>query len=522
MRAPHLIARSRAVTYGALAVLVVLGAGRAHADEAAPDKELRLAKESFEAAQTAFVREEWEKAADRFLSAFGHKPFPAFLFNAAVAFEKAKRLDQAKEYFERYVAIDANASDAGQVRARIDALAKLLAPPPPPPDGSGTVLPTTPGAPPPPPGTPAAPSTPGAPGTPGTPPAPPVAPVAPEPLALPSFDTKGLVVIDSKPQGATIYLNDKRSGPFGQTPWHGSLEPKAIRLILESKGFKPEERSVTPQSDKLVDIYIALSEEHYLGWIEVISNAIGAQVFIDRKDIGAIGRAPFTGHLKPGKHTIYLERQGFAPTEKTIEVKPGTATQYNVAMEKTNTGWINVVGRETRGGRLIVDGKLACTTPCRAEVAPGKRHVIVEKEGSEDYESDVEVVRTTETTVDIQVFSARPPKTRAISTAVTALVILGGGAYLGYLSDKTKDSLDADIKAGKPIDNGDGRFLRGKLEAIGADVLFGFGAIVTISAVVTLLSHGPETTGAVDSKSLSFAPTLGPDGSGGVSAWGRF
>jgi hypothetical protein len=509
-------------------VMVVLGAGRARADEAAPDKELRLAKESFEAAQTAFVREEWEKAADKFLSAFEHKPFPAFLFNAAVAFEKAKRLDQAKEYFERYVAIDANASDAGQVRARIDALAKLLAPPPPPPDGTGTVLPSTPGAPPPP-GTPAAPSPPGAaaPGTPGAPapgtaPAPPVVPVTPEPLALPSFDTKGLVVIDSKPQGATIYLNDKRSGPFGKTPWHGSLEPKAVRLILESKGFKPEERSVIPQSDKLVDIYIALSEEHYLGWIEVISNAIGAQVFIDRKDIGSIGRAPFTGHLKPGKHTIYLERQGFAPTEKTIEVKPGTATQYNIPMEKTNTGWINVVGRETRGGRLLVDDKLACTTPCRTEVVPGKRHVVVEKDGSEDYESDVEVARTTETTIDIQAFSARPPKTRAISTGVTALVLLGGGAYLGYLSAQTKDGLDADIKAGKSIDNGDGRFLKGKLEAIGADVLLGFGAIVAVSSVVTLLSHGPETPGAVDSKSLGFAPTLGPDGSGGVSAWGRF
>jgi hypothetical protein len=254
----------------------------------------------------------------------------------------------------------------------------------------------------------------------------------------------------------------------------------------------------------------------------VISNAIGAQVFIDRKDIGAIGRAPFTGHLKPGKHTIYLERQGFAPVEKTIEVKPGTATQYTVPMEKTNTGWINVVGGATRGGRLVVDGKAACATPCRAEVAPGKRHVVVEKEGSENYEADLEIARTMETTVDIQVFSERPPKTRAISTGVTALVILGGGVYLGYLSQQAKDGLNADIKAGKAIDNGDSRFLRGKLEAIGADVLFGFSAIVAVSAITTLLAHGPETPGAVDSKSLGFAPTLGPDGVGGVSAWGRF
>jgi hypothetical protein len=490
-------------------LLSVLGAAPARAEEtAAPDQELKAAKESFEAAQASFVREEYEKAADQFLKAFEHKPFPAFLFNAAVAFEKAKRLDQAKEYFERYLAIDAGASDAAQVKARIDALTKVLTPSPPP------------ATPPPPP----------APGTPGTPPAagsPPAAPGAPpttsppaEPLALPAFLTKGLVVIDSKPQGATIYLNDKKSGPFGKTPWQGSLEPKPVRLILESKGFKPEERSITPQSDKLVDVYIALSEEHYLGWIEISSNAVGAQVFIDSKDIGAIGRTPFTGHLKPGKHTIYVEKQGWGGIERSIEVKPGTATQYNWPLEKSNSGWVNVTGKEAFGARVVVDKKLACVAPCRAEVLPGKRKIVVEKEGMEDYESELDVGRTTETTIDLQ-FSARPPKTRAISTGVAALVVLGAGAFVGNLSKNNEGSIKADIKAGVPVDNTDPRFLHGKLEAIGADVLYGFGALFAISFVATLLAHGPDSTGTVETKSLGLAPTVGPD-AGGLAAFGRF
>ncbi|HSZ80966.1 MAG TPA: PEGA domain-containing protein [Polyangia bacterium] len=503
------------------AALLVSALGARASAEDAPDNELKLAKESFDAAQTAFVREEYEKAADRFLNAFEHKPFPAFLFNAAVAFEKAKRLDQAKEYFERYLAIDPGATDAGQVRARIDALTKLLLPPAAPPSPPPAAPPTVPGA-------PAAAGAPGAPaaGAPGAPPppasgaAPAPPPPAVEPLALPSFDTKGLVVIDSKPQGATIYLNDKTSGPFGKTPWHGSLEPKPVRLILESKGFKPEERSVTPQSDKLVDIYIALSEEHYLGWIEVTSNAVGALLYIDRKDIGAIGRTPYTGQLKPGQHIIYMEKRGYAALEQTIDVKPGTATQYSWPMQTSDSGWINIVGRGATGARLLVDRMFACVAPCRTEVAPGRHKVVVEKAGMEDYEGELEVARTMETTIDVQ-FSPRPPRTRAISTAVTALVIVGAGAYVGHLSSQTKDGLDADIKAGRPVDNTDPRFLRGKLEAIGADVLFGFGALIAISAVATFLSHGPDSTGAVDQKSLGLAPTVGPDG-GGLAAWGRF
>jgi hypothetical protein len=504
--APHKVRYwpSQALPVVLTLVLGLAISGRARAEEA-PDKELKAAKESFEAAQSSFVREEYDKAADQFLKAFEHKPFPAFLFNAAVAFEKAKRFDQAKEYFERYLATDPGASDAAQVKARIDTLAKVLAPPPPPP-------------PPPPEATP--PTTPTPPTASTPPPVVPTPPPAAEAPPLPAIVTKGLVVIDSKPQGATIYLNDKKSGPFGKTPWQGSLEPKPVRLILESKGFKPEERSITPQSDKLVDVYIALSEEHYLGWIEITSNAVGAQVFIDRKDIGAIGRTPFTGHLKPGSHTIYVEKQGYAAVEKTIDVKPGTATQYNWPLEASNSGWINVAGTQAYGARVIIDKKLACIAPCRTEVAPGKRKVVVTKEGFEDYEGELEIGRTTETTVEIQ-WSPRPPKTRAISTGVTALVVLAAGAYVGTLSKNNKDGLQSDINHGVHVDNTDPRFLHGKIEAIGADVLYGLGAIFGISFVATLLSHGPDSTGVLGQKSLSLAPTLN-DGGGGLAAFGRF
>src|SRR5262245_25870476 len=136
------------------AVLAVLAAGEraGRAQEATPDKDLQAAKESFEAAQVAFVKEQWDVAAEKFLDAFGHKPYPAFLFNAAVSLEKLKQLDRAKGYFEQYLQIDPNASDAAQVKVRIEELTKLLTPPPPPP---APTTPATPGQPAPP-GQPAA------------------------------------------------------------------------------------------------------------------------------------------------------------------------------------------------------------------------------------------------------------------------------------------------------------------------------------------------------------------------------
>ena len=224
-----------------LAVVSCVGAPAlaAPAAEDSPDKALSDAKDAFETAQTFFVRGEYEAAAGKFLEAYNLKAYPAFLFNVAVSYEKAKQLEKAKTYFEKYLQDDPNASDAAQVRLRLDVIGKLLAPPPP-----AATPPAAPGAPP-------AAATPAAPGAPapgatppgeapaGTPPAAPAAPSAPAPPpVLPDIDTKGLVVIDSKPQGATIYLNDKRSGPFGTTPWHGSLESKPVLDIFSGNSMK--------------------------------------------------------------------------------------------------------------------------------------------------------------------------------------------------------------------------------------------------------------------------------------------
>ena len=78
-----------------------------------------------------------------------------------------------------------------------------------------------------------------------------------------------------------------------------------------------------------------------------------------------------------------------------------------------------------------------------------------------------------------------------------------------------------DIADGMLIDSNDPRFTRGKWQAVGADVAFGLGALLAISATVSFLSHGPESTAGVDQRLIGFGPDISPQG-GGVAAWGRF
>ena len=103
-----------------LVLTVARPAAAAPAEESTPDKSLGAAKEAFESAQNAFVRGDYLVAAERFLSAYEHKPYPAFLFNVAVSYEKAKQLEKARDYFTKYLDKDPNASDAAQVKLRLD------------------------------------------------------------------------------------------------------------------------------------------------------------------------------------------------------------------------------------------------------------------------------------------------------------------------------------------------------------------------------------------------------------------
>jgi hypothetical protein len=466
--------------WGRLLLFAVLVAGApARAQEAGNDPGLAAAKAAFEEAQTLYFREAYGDAAAKFLAAYDKKPYGAFLFNAAVAFEKVKKYEQSIQFFEKYLEREPEAKDAVEVRERVTKLRALLAP--------------------------AAPEA-------GAKPS--------SEAALPRIETKGLVIIDSKPAGAVVYLDDKKSGVFAKTPWQGSLPPRPVKLIVESKGFKPEERSISPRTDKVYEVYVALSEEHFLGWVEIASNVAGADVYLDQKEIGAIGRTPYTGHVKPGKHTVWLEKEGHLPVRKEIEVQPGTAVSHMIPMENVAIGWIAIAGKQSRGGRLIVDGKPACETPCRQEVTPGLHAVEVEKKGFEDYEGKIDVARSTQTEVTVS-FSPKPPRTGAWSAAAISAGFFAGGIYCGLKGKSLKEDLENDLASGQNLDSGDPRGQHGKYWYIGADVLFGVGTLAAVVAALNFLKSGPDSTGEIEAKPIGFAPT--GDGNGGVMyARGRF
>src|SRR5574341_1466092 len=167
-----------------LASLLVAAAAEAQ------DEALARAKALFDEGQKAYLAGQYGEAADAFLAAHRTKPYPAFLFNAAVCREKGAALQDAVDLFTRYLAEGKlEAKEKADIEQRIALLRERLAAPPeaPPPAGP-----------------------------------------------LPEVTPRGLVVVESKPPGATVYLDDKRKGAVGTTPWSSTLEGTHT-VFVESK-----------------------------------------------------------------------------------------------------------------------------------------------------------------------------------------------------------------------------------------------------------------------------------------------
>jgi tetratricopeptide (TPR) repeat protein len=475
-----------------LGAVVLAGTGRALGQEQPADPALQEAKAAFEEAQTLYTKDQYADAAAKFMAAFDKKPFSSFLFNAAVAYEKARDLQKAVDTFQRYLSVDPQARDAVDVKTRIDALKAVISPPPAVTGGKA-------------------------------------GPAAPVAQVLPAIVTKGLVIIDSKPAGASVYLDDPAKGVFATTPWQGSLEPRPAKLIFEAKGFKRETREINPRSDKILELYIALSEEHFLGWIEVVSNVPGAEVFIDRQEIGALGRTPYTGHLKPGKHTLWLQRAGYETARKEIDVGPGTATTHSINLEVIAYGTLKAGTKATEGGKLFVDGAQACVLPCEQQLKPGDHALQIQKEDMENYDGRLTVNRADVTTLDVT-YSPKPGRAKAWVEAVASAGLFAGGIFLGVKGNQVKDQIAKDIKdPAKMINSGDTRPTTGKYYYIGADVCFGLGIVTAALATWSFLESGPPSTATLKTTNtagpaankLGFAPMTMPGGAG-FAATGRF
>jgi PEGA domain len=479
-----------------LMAVLMMTAVAAHAQ--GPDA-LKKAQSAFDAAQIDYLQGKYDEAAKGFQEAFDARNFPQFLYNVGAAHHmKGKKSSdveaygKAVEFYRRYLTADPQAADKAKVEKAIGVLeaeiqrikAAATATPPP---GTGS----------------------------GSAPPPPVTTPSADVQNLGDVKVRGLIVIESEPQNATIYLDDRKKGAFGQTPWSGTLEGEH-KVIIEKRGFMVSESQVAGDPSKLFVLRAVLGKEDFLGWVEITSNVPGADVFIDDKSVGAVAKTPHSQNIKPGKHTFWVTTEGYDEYKIEVEVVPGGTHEVKAALKGAPVGRINVIGLGIEDSTVKVDGVVACERgPCLKSVPQGEHTITVTRPGMKSYSRTINIQPKTETTIKVSL-APTPSRTDAIVAYVLAGGFTAGGIVLGLKANSYRDDLRKEIDAGDPPpDTRDGRYTKGKIFAIAADVTFAIAGITALTAVYyTFRDKGQPSTGLIDVRAMALTPLVGKDYAG--------
>jgi hypothetical protein len=439
----------------------------------AQDESLNKARDAFDSGQDLFQAGQYLEAAEKFKTAYAARPFSQFLFNIGACYEKANDYPQALDFYGQYLGANPGKDDAEKTKKRIAALTKAV-------DEikAGTGDPAQP---------------------------------AEAVKNLSNIAIRGFVVIESEPQGASIYLDNTDGEPLAKTPWNGSFDGQHI-VIIERKGNKSAEKTIRPDPNKMQTFVFVLGEEDYLGYLDVSSNIPGASIYIDDKSVGVKGTTPWSDEIKPGKHKIWVTKAGYDEYETEVDVIAGETHKVSATLEGAEVGYLNVRGKGVEQYKIYVDG------PCLKPLAAGKHKVSIRRGGYRSYNSKIDVQSKTEVTMRAEL-APSPSRSDAIISYILAGAFAGGGYYLGGKAQDIKDELDAESASTTPPDNNDPRLgwglKSGKAYTVASGALYGIGATTFVLAVYyTFRDKGRPSTGSSDIRAISFEPTITPTSTG--------
>lgn len=137
--------------------------------------------------------------------------------------------------------------------------------------------------------------------------------------------------------------------------------------------------------------------------IDVVSNPPGARIYLNRRDLGAVGVSPRPVAVEAGAYRVLLELDGYRLHEsEPIQVRDGQSIRHEVTLEQV-VGTIEITGDEGVEARLdSPDSEVSCVVPCSLPASPGRHFLHLSREGRAPSERAVVVNENEVTTVSIQ------------------------------------------------------------------------------------------------------------------------
>ena len=255
------------------------------------------------------------------------------------------------------------------------------------------------------------------------------------------------VRIDSAPQKAAIYLEDKKYGIWGYTPYEGRLQKGSWKIILEADGYEPIERTiVVRRTYRVQDTFVPMVKKIEPALLDIRAsadqNVFGAQVWVDNQLQGQI---PVLVKVSDGRHQIVIKKDGFQDFTQWVEVKQGD--RLNIAptlkpKEVKKKGSI-LVQSDVPGAEVYIDGnKHPDTTPTVISGILEGPHVIeVRKEPAMPWKQSVNVLagQTVKVNAELKATIGGPGGKIRVWANVEGAKVFFDGTEMGVVPIDIKD-----------------------------------------------------------------------------------
>ena len=207
-----------------------------------------------------------------------------------------------------------------------------------------------------------------------------------------------ILKIETHPPGATLYLDRKDLGQRGAGPQTFGLPAGTYKVIAEAPGY---EDAVSKPTDVAAGATasVALRLTRILGTVHVAGDeAAGATVRVDSEEAPPGCVAPCDLQLPPGRHTLYVSREGYKTFVTLVDVVAHqTVTSHPSVEAKTGT---LVVSTDEPGATVEIDGFGREATPALLTLPVGKHEVHVTMRGFRTIARTIHVEANAETRLD--------------------------------------------------------------------------------------------------------------------------
>ncbi len=180
------------------------------------------------------------------------------------------------------------------------------------------------------------------------------------------------VIIDSDPQGASIYINDEY---LGVTPIEKPMLEGSYALSIQLPNYFTHSRDFEVVADVLTKIFTSLNPK--FGHLHIVSTPVAnASIILNGNQLNET--TPFTvEELQAGKHTININKKFYEPAFAEVYIEEGKTQTITLSL-KPAFGIVNILVNPNTN--IFLDNKFLATGMFYDTLTPGLHILKFEQE----------------------------------------------------------------------------------------------------------------------------------------------